>query len=174
MTMMNTMVVLVRPFLRLGAADVAGSGLYFVGSWSRLLHTTIARNYGGDGSGICITWYGTGSVLVPNRITLTNSIVANQTVGITMTGYYTGPWGDAATLDGVLWFGNEANTGGTWPITISHAYTGDPAFAADGYHLTAGSAAIDKGHGRDRNPLILLEPAGGIEPSIKLITKQNP
>ena len=30
-------------------------------------------------------------------------------------------------------------------ITVTNEYTGDPAFAADGYHLTAGSAAIDRG-----------------------------
>jgi hypothetical protein len=35
--------------------------------------------------------------------------------------------------------------GGGCTITVTNEYTGDPAFAADGYHLTAGSAAIDRG-----------------------------
>ena len=30
-------------------------------------------------------------------------------------------------------------------FNIEHQYQGDPAFSADGYHLTAGSTAIDKG-----------------------------
>ncbi len=30
-------------------------------------------------------------------------------------------------------------------ITVTNEYTGTPAFAADGYHLTSASAAIDKG-----------------------------
>jgi hypothetical protein len=28
---------------------------------------------------------------------------------------------------------------------VTHAYTGDPLFASDGYHLGAGSAAINRG-----------------------------
>jgi uncharacterized repeat protein (TIGR01451 family) len=134
-------------------ADSAGSGLCFVGSWSHLLHTTVARNHGGDGSGVCLTWYSSGSILIPNRITLTNTIVASQTVGITMTGYGRQPHGPAAILDGVLWFSNGTNAVSTDPttvtqvsfITVTRAYTGDPAFATDGYHLKANSAAIDRG-----------------------------
>jgi hypothetical protein len=30
-------------------------------------------------------------------------------------------------------------------VSVKHQYTGDPAFAIDGYHLTSSSAAIDKG-----------------------------
>ena len=36
-------------------------------------------------------------------------------------------------------------TGGDGFITVTREITGDPAFAPDGYHLTAGSAAIDQG-----------------------------
>jgi len=50
-----------------------------------------------------------------------------------------------ATLDGILWFGNGTNTSGTGFITVTNEITGDPAFASDSYHLTANSAAIDKG-----------------------------
>jgi len=38
--------------------------------------------------------------------------------------------------------------------------------------LTGKLPAKEKGHGWDRNPLNSLEPAGGIEPSIKLISNQ--
>jgi uncharacterized repeat protein (TIGR01451 family) len=133
-------------------ADITGSGLSFVATWSRLLHTTIARNDGGDGSGICIT-PSQGSILVPNRVTLTNTVIASQTVGITMTGFSGGLWGDVVVLDGVLWFDNETNIVSVDPstitqvsfITVTRAYTGDPAFSIDGYHLTADSVAIDRG-----------------------------
>jgi uncharacterized repeat protein (TIGR01451 family) len=70
---------------------------------------------------------------------MTNSILVSQTVGITVTA------GSTATLNGALWFGNGANTGGAGDITVNHEITGDLAFAPDGYHLTAASAAIDQG-----------------------------
>jgi hypothetical protein len=113
-------------------ATVAGSGLFFGGSAACLLHTTIARNSGGDGSGVHV------SLISSARITMTNTILVSQTVGITAVP-------SIATLDGVLWFGNGANTGGDGMIAVTHDYTGDPAFAADGYHLMAGSAAISRG-----------------------------
>ena len=40
---------------------------------------------------------------------------------------------------------NAANTDGAGSIAITGEYAGDPVFAADGYHLTAGSAAINRG-----------------------------
>jgi hypothetical protein len=70
---------------------------------------------------------------------MTNTIIADHAVGITVTA------GNTATPNGVLWFGNGANTGGNGLITITHEITGDPAFAPDGYHLVTGSAAIDQG-----------------------------
>jgi hypothetical protein len=113
-------------------ATSAGSGLFFQDSAARLAHTTIARNTGGDGSGIHI------HLLSSNKITATNTILVSQTVGITAAP-------SIATLDGILWFGNGANTGGDGLIAVTHEYTGDPAFAADGYHLMASSAAISRG-----------------------------
>ncbi len=110
-----------------------GGGLYIEGSSPRLLHTTIARNGGGDGSGVYIT----GTLLSP--VTLTNTILVSHSVGITVAE------GSAAVLDTVLWYSNTANTGGGGSITVTREYTGDPAFAEDGYHLTASSEAIDRG-----------------------------
>ena len=39
----------------------------------------------------------------------------------------------------------RADTGGDGFVGVVNPYTGDPRFAPDGYHLTANSAAIDKG-----------------------------
>jgi parallel beta-helix repeat protein len=117
-------------------ADLAGSGLYIMCSSPRLVHTTIARNVDGDGSGVYVTmrWCAT-----PSAIVLTNTILVSHSVGISVTA------GNTATLESTLWHGNGADTGGAGTIVTSNDYTGAPAFAADGYHLTASSAAIDKG-----------------------------
>jgi len=109
-----------------------GNGLFvdFLSS-PRLLHTTLHSNTGGYGSGIEVDFY--------SSVALTNTILVSQTEGIFVAS------DSAATLDGVLWHGNAANTAGAGPVTVTNAHTGAPAFAADGYHLTAGSAAIGRG-----------------------------
>jgi parallel beta-helix repeat protein len=112
-------------------AKLKGSGVYIDYSSSTLLHTTIARNTGGDGSGVHITYY--------SVVTLTNTIVVDHAIGVTVTE------GCTATLDSVLWFGNGVNIGGPGAFQVTGAATGDPAFAADGYHLAGGSAAISAG-----------------------------
>lgn len=112
-------------------AQFAGSGIYVESASPSFLHTTLARNIGGDSSGVSLN---SGST-----VTMTNTILVSQTAGITVAA------GNLATLDGILWFGNGANTGGDGIITVTHEITGDPAFAPDGYHLTAASAAIDQG-----------------------------
>jgi hypothetical protein len=118
-------------------ASATGSGLWIGGSQPRLLHTTVTRNTGGDGSGILVTDSGSGTY---STLAMTNTILVSHTTGISVN------VGSTTTLNGILWF----NT----PVTVSHAaatlivqnqYVGDPAFGPDGYHLTAGSAAIDKG-----------------------------
>jgi parallel beta-helix repeat protein len=116
-----------------------GSGLYIYSSWPRLLHTTIARN----GSTV-LTAGGGGLYVVDYRdnyctVALTNTILVSHTVGITVTA------GNTATLNGVLWYSNTINFGGGGSIAVTNAYTGTPAFDADGYHLTGASAAIDNG-----------------------------
>ena len=117
-------------------ANIAGSGLWIGGSQPYLLHATIARNTGGDGSGVFATDDGSGT---NSTVTMTNTVWVSQTVGITVTA------GSVAVAQGVLWFGNGTNTSGAGTITVSNAFTGNPAFAPDGYHLMVGSAAIDKG-----------------------------
>lgn len=115
-------------------AVLNGSGLCLYYGPTQLWHTTIARNSGGDGSGIYFATSGNSQA-----ITLTNTILVSQTVGITASA------GSTAALDGVLWFGNGSNTGGAGTINVTNQTTGNPAFAADGYHLTPASAALDKG-----------------------------
>jgi hypothetical protein len=113
-----------------------GSGLFILESSPRLLHTTVAGNSGGDGSGVHIT---SGST-----VTLTNTILVSHSVGITVTASNT------VTINAILWSGT--------PITISHAATvtmmvqnqqeGNPVFAdpdAGDYHIGSSSAAVDAG-----------------------------
>jgi uncharacterized repeat protein (TIGR01451 family) len=113
----------------------SGSALYSAGSSPRLLHTTLARNGGGDGSGVYVKdVFNTFS-----SVAMTNTILVDHAVGITATKSNT------VTLNGVLWYSNTTNYGGEGHFTVSNAHTGDPAFDGDGYHLTAASAAIDRG-----------------------------
>ncbi len=110
-----------------------GIGLYITDSSLHLLHTTIARN--GGTSGVYVTNSGGAT----SSVTLTNTILVSHSVGISVTA------GNTATLNHVLWYNNDSNTGGAGTITITNSYTGNPAFEVDGYHLTASSMAIDRG-----------------------------
>ena len=113
-----------------------GSGLY-VGSTAMLVHTTLARNTGGDGSGI----YLMGSIL-----TLTNTILVSHTLGITAS------LGSSVLLDSTLWgsgaWANISDWGGSGTFTSTHDYYGDPGFVDPengDYHILPTSPAIDLG-----------------------------
>jgi len=107
-------------------------GVYLGASSIHMLHTTIARNTGGGGTGVCVTtWPATSTTM------LTNTIIVSQVVGIRAAG------DSQARLASTLWHDNGDDWQGT--VTDANGHAGDPAFAADGYHLTAGSAAIDQG-----------------------------
>ncbi len=120
-----------------------GSGLYVEASSPRLWHTTIARNTGGDGSGLYVTDDGT----TYSTVGLTNTILVSQTVGIVATADNT------ATLEATLWgdgaWTNAADMGGAGTIlTGTSNFRSDPLFAdpsAGDYHLKDGSEAIDNG-----------------------------
>jgi hypothetical protein len=114
-------------------ANNQGSGLYVAGSSPRLWHTTLARNSGS--SGIYVTDYES----LESSVTLTNTILVSHTTGVLVRA------GNRATLEGVLWFGNGSDSGGTGTISVTHAITGDPAFAGDGFHILSGSVAVDRG-----------------------------
>jgi hypothetical protein len=54
----------------------------------------------------------------------------------------------SALVNGVLWWDNTSNTGGTGTIFPFNEFSGDPAFndAANGdYHIGPASAAVDHG-----------------------------
>lgn len=73
-------------------------------------------------------------------VTLTNAIIVSRSVGLQVSEDTT------VTVSGVLWHDNITNTVTTSAtVQVSGVFTGSPAFAADGYHLTAGSMAIDRG-----------------------------
>jgi hypothetical protein len=115
-------------------AEGSGSGLCISGDSSRLLHTTIARNLGGDGIGVHVA----GSATVA----MTNTIVATHTVGIIVTA------GSTAALESTLWHGNATKWDGAGTIDHSNDHTGDPAFVAPDagdYHISSSSAAVDAG-----------------------------
>jgi uncharacterized repeat protein (TIGR01451 family) len=127
------------------AGDV-GSGIYVVGASPNLYHNTIANNTGGsgwDGTGVYVVEGLSGQVAQPK---LYNTIIANQATGV----YVSGGALNVATIDGVLWWGNSADTSGGGGFTITNeAPPGNPAFVNPGgydYHITGpGSAAIDAG-----------------------------
>ena len=112
-----------------------GDGLCVRTSIPRLLHNTVSNNSGGKGYGLFVG--------AASTATLTNTIVVSQTTGVFVEGDGT------ATIDGVLWYGNGADVDGGGTIVEGNAYSGDPAFDADGYHLTRTSAAIDHGVAAD-------------------------
>ncbi len=88
------------------------------------MHTTLARNQVG-------VFVSSGSA------TLTNTIVANNTIGVQQVN------DGSIALNYTLFDGNPTATYGT--VTDTHPINGAAAFEADGYHLAAGSDAIDAG-----------------------------
>lgn len=109
-----------------------GSGIFVANSTPRFLHTTIARNIGGDGTGVYLS---TATAY------LTNTILVSHTVGISIS------VGSTANLNGTLFFNNTyADYCCNGAINPIHEHFGDPRFAPDGYHLTFSSSnAIDLG-----------------------------
>jgi len=124
-------------------ANRAGGGLSIWGGSPQMLHTTMARNRGGEGSGIWIT----NAADDYATVALTNTILVSHSLGISLTA------GNTATLEATLWgtatWANEADWGGTGTlVTGTHNYWGDPAFVdpyAGDYHIGPGSAALDRG-----------------------------
>jgi hypothetical protein len=115
-----------------------GAGVYVYYGHLHGRHNTLAGNTGGDGSGLHVTDDGHGNY---STVALTNTILVSHTVGITVAA------GNTATLEATLWHANTSNWDGAGTINHTGDVPGDPdpAFAADGYHLTAGSPAADKG-----------------------------
>jgi parallel beta-helix repeat protein len=135
-----------------------GSGLFIAGSTATLLHTTLARNTGSSGRGLYLTEWGLPTVY--STITLTNTIIVSQAVGVFVDS------NSAARLESTLWNGNGANTGGAGTINLANNHTGNPLFALDGYHILTGSAAIDKGVSTNLNIDIDPEPRPYLAPDL--------
>jgi parallel beta-helix repeat protein len=117
--------------------DGSGSAIALTGGapLSRLSHNTVARNYGGDGSGIHI--YG-------GTVVLTNTIIVSHTVGISVQD------NASVSLESTLWgneeWANEYDWIGTVSTTANH--WGNPDFAdyvTGDYHIGENSDAIDAG-----------------------------
>jgi hypothetical protein len=51
------------------------------------------------------------------------------------------------TINGMLWFNSPITLlqATTASVVVQNQWVGNPLFDVDGYHLTSGSAAIDKG-----------------------------
>ncbi len=118
-------------------AYAQGSGIYVDGANTTLYHATILHNTGGDGAGIRVAEAVIGLNTYTSTLKLYNSIVATQTVGVSVN------LTNTAILDTNLWYANTANTGGSGTIVNTNALSGDPRFAADGYHLLSASPAKD-------------------------------
>jgi hypothetical protein len=112
---------------RSGEQTVAATGYSVAPLTATLLHNTLVGS--GAGYGVYVE---TGYV----TLFLTDTIVASHTWGITNTF----PASSTLHIDHTLFWANTHNgIQGTSPVS------GNPAFAADGYHLVTGSAAIDRG-----------------------------
>ncbi len=124
-------------------ATYSGSGIYIRGSAPELYHNTIAQNAGAnDATGIYVAEASSTERAQPK---LWNTIIVSQTVGIYVKGDVVK---NVVNADGILWYGNTANTGGTGTLFLSNEHTGDPLFddvVSGDYHITSGSAAIDQG-----------------------------
>jgi uncharacterized repeat protein (TIGR01451 family) len=132
----------------LSANTGRGAGLLVADSSARLLHASIARNRGGDGSGVYVT-------VQPGKtrystVALTNSILVSHTVDISVTG------GNTVTVNGVLGAPLTISRAATAAVTVCNAHVGDPAFVnpdAGDYHIGPTSAARDAGEAEGGIPL---------------------
>lgn len=132
--------VLTNTLVAENRADKSGSGLYIQTGSPRLLHTTVARNWGGDGTGIFVNGW------VFDTPTLSNTIIVSHTAGISVTSGQTmleaTLWGAGVWANGTDWGGEGTVITGTTNLW------GDPAFVAPNagdYHIRPESAALDAG-----------------------------
>ncbi|HXF63919.1 MAG TPA: right-handed parallel beta-helix repeat-containing protein, partial [Caldilineaceae bacterium] len=120
-------------------AGATGSGVYVAGSNPTLVHTTIARNNGGDGTGIAAEKLDNA----PSTVTLINTILAGQTLAVRAS------QGNTVTLEATLWDNNQRNWAlGAGAIITGAAnlnFFGQANFQADGIHITKSSKAVGVG-----------------------------
>jgi hypothetical protein len=111
-------------------------GLYLHEFSGQVSHNTIINNHSQFGYGVGILL---GSDTTMDVLTITNSIIVSQTVGIQVGEF------NEIHIDSILWNAVTTTITGTGVISVENEYFGDPAFAPDGYHLTENSAALDNG-----------------------------
>ncbi len=136
--------ILTNTIIANNQGTLAGAGVFIPsGGAVHMLHTTLARNTGGDGGGITLGWY---DWMSPGTSTLamTDTILAYQGVGIRATDSST------VTVNSVLWFANPSNVSQSEDATVWswNEHTGNPQFVnPDGgdYHISEASAARDMG-----------------------------
>jgi hypothetical protein len=115
--------------------------LHLYGSTGSLLHNTIARTMG---TGVLVENTAVGN---PSSATLTNTILAGNTVGIEVT------TGNTATLQAILWGADGLANGQDWVgdgtiVTGTADLWGDPLFVAPDkgdYHIEPKSPAVNTG-----------------------------
>ena len=124
-------------------ALTSGAGLLIEqGSRVHLRHTTFNdKGLNGGDLHIVDDHNNPGSSPFFNTVLLTNTILANYSTGISVTA------GNTLTLNSILWHQTPItiNAASTAEVSVNNQFRDDPAFADDGYHLTAGSAAIGRG-----------------------------
>ncbi len=115
------------------SAGGKGGGIYiyrYTNAPTTFYQLTLSGNTAGDQSTI---YHGGG------KLVISNTILSNGVVGIDNRG--------VLGLNRVLFSGLVTNTKTIYygVVNPNITFSGNPAFAADGYHLTASSAAIDGG-----------------------------
>ena len=111
-----------------------GGGLSILASTPLLKHATIARNTADeDGSGIFVS-----NIPFQSNVSIVNSILSSHQVGINVA------TSSEVNINTILLYDNTTDWMGEGVVTGTHYYTGTPAFASDGYHITACSMAIDR------------------------------
>jgi len=117
-------------------AGGVGAGMCLDESTAHMVHTTLAQNAGGDGSGI--------HVGLTSSVWMTNTIVVSHTVGITVTG------GSSASTMTTLWgdgeWANLTDWGGAGMVTtVAANVVGHPGFVnpSQGDYRIRGGAAVD-------------------------------
>jgi len=124
-------------------ADRAGSGLYLLDSAPTLIHNTLTRNGGGDGSGIHIA----SRDLPCGTVSLTNTLLVSHTIGITVASGCTVAleatlWGSGIWANAADWDGEGTVLTGTVNLWEAPAFV-DPV--RSDYHIRFDGAAIDAG-----------------------------
>jgi hypothetical protein len=127
-----------------GDKTVSATGYDVAPLTATLIHNTLVGS--GAGYGVYVE---TGYV----TLYLTNTIVASHTWGITNTV----PASSTVHVDHTLFWANTKDG-----IRGASPLNGNPAFAADGYHLGPGSAAIDRGV----NAGVLTDIDGEVRPAL--------